>query len=75
MAVRLSPAQVRWLESPGDCSNIYTDRTYHALVMKGFVEIVETSHQGNGRSRFVITDAGRAALAASRPIPATGAGR
>lgn len=60
--MRLSEAQVRWLNDPRAYSHPWRDRTFRALLDKGIV-VKGTEHDyGTGRCNYIVTDAGREAL-------------
>lgn len=60
--MKLSDAQIRWLDDPRPYFNIHTSRTGRALVRHGIIKITEENYS-NGKCGYEITDAGRTALA------------
>lgn len=62
-AVRLTPAQVRWLQDPRPYSHPWRDRTFRALLDKGAVrKSADNDAFGTGKSGYIITPAGQSAL-------------
>lgn len=66
--IRLSPAQVRWLEDPRPFTTT-EDRTFIALLKKGVVERGDEYDYGTSRTDYRITPAGREALELSGARP------
>lgn len=60
--LRLTEAQVRWLNDPRPYFRRFKDRTGEALIDKGAIVVTE-SGGGSFRAAYEITPAGRAALA------------
>jgi hypothetical protein len=57
--VRLTAAQVRWLNDPRPYFDEYRDRTARALIDKGIIEITERD-LGGSKAGYKLTPAGRA---------------
>lgn len=65
--MRLTEAQVRWLNDPRPYSHPWQDRTFRALIDKGAVVKSDDRDWSTGRCGYVVTEAGRKALATLNP--------
>lgn len=63
--MKLTEAQVNWLNDPRPYSNPYRDRTFRALIDKGAVKTSDHDFSGSGKCGYIITPEGQAALDAN----------
>lgn len=60
--MKLTKAQIRWLNDTRPYSNPYRDRTFRALIDKGVVKVADHDFSGSGKCGYIVTPKGQAAL-------------